>query len=346
LAAIRLIQIGAGGFGQSWLKVVSDNSKVELVAVADIMEQNLLAAGELTGLPAQCLFTSPELAISQVPADMALIVTPPPTHKPLAETAMQAGLHILLEKPVTHTYGEALELLAASRTYSGTIGISQNYRWRPAVQTVKTLLDDKSIGKIGYVEYEFRKAMKFGGWRDSYKEILLEDMAIHHFDIMRFLLGTEPVHVSAHSFRPAWSWFSGNPSASAVIHFEENVPVHYFGSWVSRGKETTWNGDIRIVGDKGAIEMIDDQVKLWLGEEPQQAVSQDIELIPMLLGDRASSLDNFVEAITAGITPATPIEDNIRSFELTCAAIRAVQTGQTVNVDEFRNSMLNQDSTK
>ncbi|WP_165842298.1 Gfo/Idh/MocA family protein [Paenibacillus xerothermodurans] len=336
MSAIRLIQIGAGGFGQSWLKVATEHPNVELVAVADIMEDNLRLAGELTSLPPERLFTSPELALSQAAADMALIVTPPQTHKELAVTAMQAGLHVLMEKPLAHTYSEALELLTLSKGHNMKLGISQNYRWRPPVQTVKRLLDEQAIGKIGYVEYEFRKAMKFGGWRDNYKEILLEDMSIHHFDIMRFLLGADPVDVMAHSFRPDWSWFSGKPSASAVIRFEQDVHVHYFGSWVSRGQETTWNGDIRIVGDRGAIEMIGDEVKLWLGEAPHQAVCQDIELIVMPCDDRASSLDNFVAAVVGGTEPATSIGDNIRSFELTCAAIRSAQTGQRINISEFR----------
>jgi predicted dehydrogenase len=341
LNAIRLIQIGTGGFGQSWLKVVKEHSDVELVAVADITEENLLTAGELTGLLPERRFRNPEDAISQVEADMVLIVTPPPTHKELAIRAMNAGLHVLLEKPLTHTYEEAVELLAASQNHACKIAVSQNYRWRAPLQTVKKLLDEKAIGQIGYVEYEFRKAMKFGGWRDSYKEILLEDMAIHHFDIMRFLLGTNPVDVSARSFRPSWSWFSGNPSASAVIRFEQDVQVHYFGSWVSRGKETTWNGDIRIVGDKGAIEMIDDEVRLWLGEEPQEAVCHEVEPVQMPYGDRASSLNNFVASIKAGRNPATSIEDNIHSFELTCAAIRSVQSGQTVNINEFSRITAN-----
>ncbi len=236
---------------------------------------------------------------------------------------------------MTHTYEEAIELLEISRRYNKQIAVSQNYRWRAPVQTVKQLLNEGVIGSVGYVEYEFRKAMKFGGWRDNYSEILLEDMAIHHFDIIRFLLEAEAEEILAHSFRPSWSWFSGNPSASVVMQLERGIQVHYFGSWVSRGKETSWNGDIRIVGDHGAIEMINDEITLWTGEAPENAVCRVIDQIPAKLGDRASSLDDFVTAVRQSRIPATPIQDNIRSFEMTCAAIQSAKSGMPVRLADF-----------
>lgn len=332
----RLIQIGTGGFGQSWLQIVKEHAGVELAAVVDIAEANLQAAGEKTGLPPERLFLTPEEALAKVEADMVLIVTPPQTHKALALQALEAGLHVLMEKPLTHAYEEAVELLERSCDYERQVAVSQNYRWRPAMQTARKLLDEQAIGRVGYIEYEFRKAMKFGGWRDRYQDILLEDMSIHHFDLMRFLLGKEPVDISARSFRPAWSWFSGNPSAGASIRFEDDIHVHYFGSWVSWGKETTWNGDIRIVGDRGAIEIIDDAVTLWTGEEPAAAVRQEVELAAMPYEDRAASLEDFIASVRTGRVPATAIDDNLRSFELTCAAIASARSGQSVPLDEFR----------
>lgn len=335
MGIMRMIQIGAGGFGQSWLQIVKDCRAAELAAVVDIMPDNLAQAAQITGLPQERLFHQPEDGFREIKADIALIVTPPQTHKALAAQALEAGLHVLMEKPMTHTYEEAIELLEISRRYNKQIAVSQNYRWRAPVQTVKQLLNEGVIGSVGYVEYEFRKAMKFGGWRDNYSEILLEDMAIHHFDIIRFLLEAEAEEILAHSFRPSWSWFSGNPSASVVMQLERGIQVHYFGSWVSRGKETSWNGDIRIVGDHGAIEMINDEITLWTGEAPENAVCRVIDQIPAKLGDRASSLDDFVTAVRQSRIPATPIQDNIRSFEMTCAAIQSAKSGMLVRLADF-----------
>ncbi|WP_239633986.1 Gfo/Idh/MocA family oxidoreductase [Paenibacillus sp. H1-7] len=330
---IRVIQVGAGRFGQSWLKVLSEYEQVELAAVVDVVPDNLAAASAITQLPDSRLFGSLDEAAQAVEADMALIVTPPATHKSIALQALQAGLHVVLEKPLTHTFDEAAELYEQSKRYDRKIMISQNYRWRPCIQTLKKLLQEQIIGRVGYIEYDFRKAHQVGGWRNEMDEILLEDMSLHHFDIMRFILDKEPVDVYAQSFRPYWSWFNGNPSASVVIRFEDNIRVNYFGSWVNRGRETTWNGDIRVYGEHGAIEMTDDQLFIW--KQDKEGEPSAVELPEAAYGDRMSSLNDFVEAIRNHREPVTSLADNIKSFALTCAAIQSTQEGRSVTINDF-----------
>ncbi|RXZ81322.1 gfo/Idh/MocA family oxidoreductase [Paenibacillaceae bacterium] len=327
---IRVLQIGSGHFGQSWLDVVTGFPDTELAGVVDVEPEHLVGAQQRTGLAADRCYTDADQAFAEVQADLVLIVTPPTTHKTLALKALQAGFHVMLEKPLTQTYEEAVELLAASRESGKQVMVSQNYRWRPAIQTAKQLLASQAIGQVGYIEYSFRKAKHIGGWRERSPEIMLEDMSIHHFDIIRYLLEKEAERVHAESFRPAWSWFTGNPSTQVLIQFEHNVRVNYFASWVSRGKETTWNGDIRIVGEKGAVEIIDDRVRFTSADEPPESEGTEVALLAMPFTERAASLQDMVRAIRTGTPPLTSIEDNIHSFRLACAAIDSATSGTTV----------------
>ncbi|MEK8132080.1 Gfo/Idh/MocA family oxidoreductase [Paenibacillus filicis] len=324
MGKIQVIQIGAGRFGQSWLKVLLGSGQAELAGVVDVVPDNLVAAAAITGLPEDRLFASLESALQAVQADIALIVTPPSTHKALALQALEAGLHVLLEKPVTHTFSEAAELYERSRQYDRKIAVSQNYRWRPCIQTLRKLLQEQAIGRVGYIEYAFRRAHQVAGWRNEMDEVLLEDMSLHHFDLMRFVLNKEPLDVYAQGFRPHWSWFNGNPSASVIIGFEDDVQVNYFGSWVSRGRETTWNGDIRVYGERGMLELSDDRLLLW----PEGAeASSEVELPEAAYGDRESSLNDVMEAVRDGREPLTSLADNIKSFALTCAAVESSRAG-------------------
>lgn len=328
---IKVIQVGTGRFGESWLKVLLESDHVELAAVVDVVPDNLEKAGAIAQLSAERRFTSLEQAAQAVDADMVLIVTPPKTHKSLALQALELGYHVAMEKPLTHTFEEALELYQESLKYDKKVMISQNYRWRAPIQTLKRLLKEEAVGKLGYVEYDFRKAVHFGGWRNEMKEIMLEDMSIHHFDIMRYLLEKEPVEVYAQSFRPHWSWMGGNPAASAAIQFEDGIQVHYFGSWVSRGKETTWNGDIRFYGEHGCIEMSQDEIRLW--KEGDESGPSAVQLDEVSAGDRMSSLHDFIAAIREDRAPLTSIADNIHSFALTCAAIQSAELGAKVKIN-------------
>lgn len=336
---IRVLQIGAGNFGQSWIQLLLNYPGVELVAIADMFPANLDKAKFAYPLEGVKMFDNTEEAFQRSTADMALIVTPPQTHKDLAISALQSGLHVMMEKPLAHTYEEAAALYEFTQMNDRIVMISQNYRWRPVIQKLKKLMAEKVIGEIGYLQYEFGRASKFGGWRDDYKEVLLGDMVIHHFDIMRFLLNQEATEIFAQSFRPDWSWFSGNPSASVTLRFANGIHVNYFGSWVARGKETTWNGNIRIVGDQGAIECYNDQIEVHLYDGAQKIDSYPVEPEPMPYDERTSSLDDMIKAIHNNSKPATSIVDNIRSFELVCAAIQSAQQGQKINLDAFRSQL-------
>ncbi|SDM73796.1 Predicted dehydrogenase [Fictibacillus solisalsi] len=324
---IRIIQIGSGGFGQSWLEVAMKYEHVELVAVVDMMEENLWRAKQITGLPGEMLFSSIDQALD-IKADAVLIVTPPQTHKELAIKAIQRGFHVMMEKPLAHTLEEAKELLNVKQNHHKQLMVSQNYRWNSPIQTVKQLLDADKIGRVEWMNYSFQRASHFGGWRDRYDHILLEDMSIHHFDLMRYLLNKNPVEVYAQSYRPSWSWFQGNPNAHVSIAFEDDVHVSYMGSWVTKGKETPWNGEFRLVGEKGAIELMEDKVTLYDSNNEGQVVP----LVDLPYDDRTLSVDHFVQSIISGNQPATSIEDNIKSYELTCAAIESAVTHKVVNL--------------
>ncbi|WP_078393813.1 Gfo/Idh/MocA family protein [Shouchella patagoniensis] len=325
---VRVIQVGVGGFGQSWLELMVGYEEVEVVAAVDQLEANLKNVTELYGSSIST-FTDLSEAIKQTKADIVFIITPPVTHAPLAKQAIENGLHVVMEKPLTNTMAEAEDLLAFVRHHHSKVMVSQNYRWNPQIQTVKKLVEQGAIGEIEYGDYYFNRATRFGGWRDEYEDILLQDMAIHHFDILRFLLGKEVTEISAHSFRPTWSWFKGMPHANVALLFDGTTPINYIGRWAGKGRQTPWNGELRLVGEKGAVELINDEVFFYKDEEQEP---EKIPLIEQALPDRLLSLQSFIEAIRHDVEPPTSIVDNIKSLAVTDAAIKAAKTGvkQTV----------------
>ncbi len=336
MAKMKVLQIGAGGFGQSWLQVVQHNPDAELVAVSDLSPQNLTQAKEITGLEDSRLYLDPLLALRESGADIALIVTPQQTHKSLALAALENRMHVLMEKPLSDTYESGVELLQASKQYAQRVMVSQNYRWFAPIQALKRVLEEERVGKIGYVEYEFRTSINANGWRDSLPEVLLEDMSIHHFDLLRYLLGKEAVDIYAQSFQTSWSWWKGKPAASVILRFKDEIHVNYFGSWVPRGSFTSWSGDMRFVGERGEIVVASDSIICRLINEDDSITDVHID-VPAPSGDpRSSSLSELVQAIREDRAPLTALEDNIYSFELTRAAVASAESGARVNLEEFR----------
>lgn len=327
---LKVIQVGTGGFGVSWLEILDNFKDIELAAVVDVNQENLDHAKGLIKSSGVRYFTNHLEAFSEVKADIAVIITPPQTHKKLALDALEHNLNVFMEKPIAHTFEDAEELLEKSKEYQKFVMISQNYRWRPEIEAVKKAVDEKLIGKVEYVEWNFRRATKFGGWRDQYEEILIEDMSIHHFDLMRHILGVEPLTVFAKSMKPSWSWFNGNSAASVIMEFEDTL-INYFGSWVTTGKETSWNGEFKLVGEKGIIELNNDCPSVALVD----GITEELQLASMEYEDREYSIYEMVQAIKENRKPITELADNIKSFAIVGAALESIKKAKEIKMIEF-----------
>ncbi|HET7559215.1 MAG TPA: Gfo/Idh/MocA family oxidoreductase, partial [Limnochordia bacterium] len=181
------------------------------------------------------------------------------------------------------------------------------------------------------VAIEFFRGPHFGGFRETMPQPLIVDMAIHHFDLMRYLLDAEPVSVYAQSFNPSWSWFGGDASASVLFNLRTKAgrPVHvnYAGSWCANGPDTPWNGHWRIVCAHGTLTVRDDVIQL------QRAGNQPPESIPVPKLERAGQdylLHAFAASIQSGRPPETSGEDNLNSIGMVFQAVASAEQGQAL----------------
>ncbi len=187
---MRFIQVGAGGFGKVWLQVLPRNSTATLEALVDIDEATLKAAAEQVGLPADRCFTDYREAFSTVKADAALCIVPPDRHADVALAAFENGLHVLTEKPLADTMPAAVRMVTEAEAAGRTLMVSQNYRFRTWVRTMRHLVESGQFGAAEDVLVKFAKAPRFeGSFRLKMEHPLVKDMSIHHFDLMRAVTG-------------------------------------------------------------------------------------------------------------------------------------------------------------
>jgi predicted dehydrogenase len=278
--------------------------------------------------------------LAAVRPDAVLITANLPAHVPLALEALDAGMHVLLEKPFAPALTEAQQVVDRAAARGQLLMISQNYRFFPAVQATRALLREGTLGDVGMVNVDFRKyanrAATAGHRHYTIRHPLLMDMAIHHFDLMRAVLGQEPREIDCHGFNPSWSNFSDPAAAAATITFDGGAVVSYRGSWVSPGPQTLWAGEWRMECAGGEIAWTSradsgtdaDRVSVRpLGKRPRR-----IELPPMLDYDRAGSLRAFVRAVQSGEEPESSGRDNLGSVALMQAAIESATSGRPVTL--------------
>ena len=338
---LRIIQAGMGGWGRDWAKsVMKKDGQVSLVACVDAEPTSLALARKELDLPPQSYFTSLAAAMEAVDADAVLVTANLPGHVPLALEALGAGKHVLLEKPFAPSLDEARKVVEAAEKQHRVLMISQNYRFFPAVQAVRELLRSGSLGEVGAVSVDFRRnangAPREGNRHFTLHQPLLADMSIHHLDLMRVMLGQEPVEVVCRAWNPPWSNFVEPAAAFATITFDGGAVVSYRGSWVSPGPKTPWAGEWRMECAGGEIawtsrddlgSSVDRVIVRPLGKRAQRL---ELPALPQI--DRAGSLAAFAGAVGSGKQPESSGRDNLGSIRLMYAAIEASITGAPVRL--------------
>jgi len=150
-------------------------------------------------------------------------------------------------------------------------------------------------------------------------------MAIHHFDLARYIFGKNPVSVYAESWHPEWSWFEGDPCVSAIFEFEENIHLNYSGSWVSTGRYTGPAGIWEIYGEKGSIIWDNSGIKkIFEGNE------EIIEPVKLEKEDRFLSLYEFYRSIIENREPETSGMDNLKSLSMVFKSIESIKKGKKI----------------
>jgi predicted dehydrogenase len=343
---MRAIQVGVGFWGLSWARVALESPDVELVGIVEPNRENREKVCGIYGIETRDAFDSIEAAVKNLEPEAALVIVGAEHHSAVTLRALEMGLHCLVEKPIAPTMGEAKRMVKAAERAGKKLMVSQNYRFRRPPRTVRRILERTDvIGRVGNVHVNFQKAPKFvNNFRTEIEEPLITDMAIHTFDQIRSVIGLEPVSVLAESWNTKWSTFKGNPVASIVFEMGEGVRVTYIGNWVSKGWQTSWDGDWVIDCDGGEVRWERNRVSfrvdnlLYEVHTPgamESAGELFLDLVEIPAEDRAGVLREFAGAIREKREPETSGKDNLNTLAMVLGACRSIREQRRVTMEEI-----------
>lgn len=331
----RAIVVGAGGIADAWFGPLQAEG-VEIAAVVDINKTS--AEERIKKYNLNCLaWTDYRAAIREVKCDFVLDLTIPRVHCDVTCAAMDAGIPVIGEKPMADGMDAAKKMVAASERAGKMYMVSQSRRWDARHQQQRDAITGGQIGELTTLNCDFYIGAHFGGFRDAMDSPLILDMAIHHFDLARFLSGADPVSVYAAEFNPKGSWYRGAAAANCIFEMSNGIIFSYRGSWCSEGCHTSWNGDWRIIGDSGTLTYERD------GEPRGQAVAGS-DGFNRPLKDAAipapriehhtmhGALREMLAFLRNGTKPQTECHDNIKSLAMVFAAIESSRQGAKVAV--------------
>src|SRR5712691_5599057 len=161
--ALRLLQVGMGDWGRDWgWRIIPAVKAVKLVGCVDLRPEALALARSQVGIPADRCFTSLEAAIEATQPDAVLVTTLLPGHVPVVRAALEAGKHVLVEKPFARRVADARRLVELAARRKLVLMVSQNYRFFPDVREVARLVRERALGDLGQVWIEFRRYSPVG----------------------------------------------------------------------------------------------------------------------------------------------------------------------------------------
>lgn len=148
------IRVGLIGYGYAsktfHAPLIDGTSGMTLAAISSSDEAKVRA-----DWPAVSVVADPQQLFSDPSLDLIVIPTPNDTHYPLAKAALEAGKHVVVDKPFTVTLSQARELEALARRCGRLLSVFHNRRWDSDFLTVKSLISDGTLGEVSYFESHF-----------------------------------------------------------------------------------------------------------------------------------------------------------------------------------------------
>ena len=324
---LRVIHVGTGGRGRWPLDVVATDPTYESVALVDVNEQFLATARELTGLGESVCFGDLAEAARTVEADLIIACTPTAMHAQCARIAFEAGLSVLVEKGMTLEWQLARDLVAEAEQADVKFCVSQNYRYFPVEQTVKSVLGTEKYGDPFFLDLIHHRHRPNPRTLD-YKNAMIWDMSCHHYDNLVFWFGPAK-SVVARTFGAPWSLYAPHDAnASAIITFESGVNCTYSMSHVGQNnRHLTWihttTGNLRC-HDVAGLE--------FRPVNSREAESVDVVTVPR--AEQAIVTDVHAY-ITEGVEPGISGRNNLHTLALCEATALSHERNAAVDVADL-----------
>jgi predicted dehydrogenase len=332
---IHCLIVGLGWLGQHMLRFLAMQRWYQTAGLVDLRPEILHQAGTNLGVSPELLFTDLSEALEKSGADVAIINTPSEYHYEQSKAALEAGLHVLMAKPITNDFAQAVQLVAMAKAKNLTLSVGQQVRYNRHYQSVRRFIESGRLGAIEAVFFLNSKPRPHAGNLANLEQPALIEMACHHFDSLAALFPNHiPEKISCDGFRPSWSSYKANCMVNATIEYNDNLHVLYHGGFSSQADMY----ELRLEGSKGALrcrgihmsvdamsyEFASVETRRWETVEIDDGIGGDDPFIPFLHA--------WHEYLQGGDEPPFSGRHNLRVYALLDAGTQSIVSGTPVAV--------------
>ena len=345
---VRIGIIGMGNMGQFHAKDILEGkvARGELTAVGSTSPKKL-AEFEEKGIK---VYGNGEEMIDSGNIDALLIATPHYQHTSLGIAALDAGLHIMVEKPISAHKADAERLIAKAEAHADQVfaGMFQ-LRVEPRYQKIREIVQNGELGELMRVLWImtdwFRSEIYFqsGGWRATWKGEgggVLLNQCLHQLDAMQWITGM-PNRVSSHVGIGKWHDIEVEDDVTCYMDFPNGAT----GAFITSSGETPGSNRFEIAGTKGRLILENEKLTLTRNAVPSdewcktskigfQQPDTTVEEIPIPGSEspHAKLMTNFVNAIIDNEPLIAPGAEGIGSVELANVMVYSGIIGKAIEL--------------
>ena len=337
MTKINVGVVGYGYWGPNMVRNFAETPGAQVVAVSDLRPQRLSLVQ--SRYPAIKITTDAKELIADPSIDAVIISTPVSSHFQLAMEVLQAGKHVLVEKPLTSTSVQAQELIEEAERRGRVLMVDHTFTYTGVVRKIHDLI---AAGELGDLYYYDSVRVNLGLFQHDVS--VLWDLAVHDLAIMDYILPVKPRAVSATGI----SHVSGAPEdvAYLTLFFENHLIAHIHVNWLAPVKirRTLIGGTHKMI----VYDDLEPSEKIKLYDKGITLNSQSDNLYQMMVGYRtgdmwAPQIDatealrteaiHFLHCIEQGERPLTDGQAGLQIVKILEAATRSMhEHGQPVEL--------------
>jgi predicted dehydrogenase len=351
------IKVGVVGAGVGRLHLAGYRTlpdEVEVVALCDANEARLNEVGTVYNVPRY--FTDYNELFASGEIEAVSICLPNSLHAPVSIAALEAGLHVLCEKPLAENLASSYKIAEAVARASSKFMICFNRRYRLDVQWMKQILTEGKLGRIYQVKAGWLRETGIPGWSGWFLDKAasgggpLIDLGVHMLDMALWLLDyPEPLTVSgsvqanfgprnAKTWRaPQTPWpYTVEDSALAFIRLPGNITFNLEASWASHARPGLDDFFITLMGTEGTIELY----VANYAKENTLTFYTEVGGTPVVIhpavkltkSDHEYAIAEFIKCIKKDTTPTAPVEQGLTIMKIIEAIYQSAEAGREVMI--------------
>lgn len=314
MSKIQVGVIGTGYWGRKIVDEFSNLPNVKIEAISDISDENLKYCVDRFKIDRTLKDYNQLLAIPDIKA--VAIATPNELHYPICKAALEAGKHVLVEKPITLNSKQGWELVKIAEESNLTLSVGHIFRFNNAIAEAKRLIKQRFLGKLFLMDFAWLNLEKPFTDRN-----VIVDLAPHMFDMMNYLTDAWPIEISA----------------VAALHRTKVYETAHIHAMMADGTMATATLSWVVPKKTRQVSLIGETRSMFIDAVGQEITVFESGYTYKLGFERNNTIkDELIHFIDSFGKPMAETKNSgvvgVRTVELIEAAESSIQSGKTVQV--------------